>query len=498
MMENNILENTNNGLILTVHLEDDLRQIAKWAKDVLFKTCKFLYRGKEELESTGIVFQKFEEDCMNSLQGVKAAEIIGTPYKHVYVKVIWDLARERRILSQALSLRRSCVYTVMQNRFNGKSVLGMIQLVPLVLSSNSYESCCHLSSSSCTSPPHDVSYIIHLDLCGECVTHNLIFPALEAFEDRLSNPTTYYLFYEYFLRAAVGEEVWKENTGHHTNTKKARLSSSSHSTTSSSSTSTMATGATPSTTKRMATSLDEAFALIVFKNNYFAWLLAAKQLCLGLLTDYDIDVSVHTSSITLVEQLLKGSVVNLQWDEDESDSEEATTSYVLWKPQGSADTMVQQNDRLTTKYVEAFNNYKLMVNNVRYKVQNSEDYRRLNDAITELSTATGDITTSEISRKKKKRRLLRDLKSFTGGRQGDEKAFRGWSGRAFIDLVDLKKAIVAQKDLYKRFGKAYRHLYAVQRSDTLALQMEQQPSNKPLLDDEQYKQLFAVNDDDSD
>jgi hypothetical protein len=36
---------------------------------------------------------------------------------------------------------------------------------------------------------------------------------MEAFEERLNNPTNYYIFYNYFLRALVGEKVWKQATG---------------------------------------------------------------------------------------------------------------------------------------------------------------------------------------------------------------------------------------------------------------------------------------------
>jgi hypothetical protein len=113
----------NHNAIITQHSEADLLLVAKWARDELFKSCKFLYRGKAELEQTGMVYELFEKECMDSLPGVIAAQAIGEPYKHVYVKMIWDVAKDRHIVSHALCLRRSCVYTVMQNRFNGKKVL---------------------------------------------------------------------------------------------------------------------------------------------------------------------------------------------------------------------------------------------------------------------------------------------------------------------------------------------------------------------------------------
>jgi hypothetical protein len=37
-----------------------------------------------------------------------------------------------------------------------------------------------------------------------------VLPSLEMFNARLKHPTTQYIFYEFFLRAAVGQEAWKK------------------------------------------------------------------------------------------------------------------------------------------------------------------------------------------------------------------------------------------------------------------------------------------------
>lgn len=456
-MEINHNEDDNNDqvIVITPHLEGDLCLVANWAREELFKSCKFLYRGKKDLEPpSGTVYELFERDCMDSLPGVIAAGEVtnGVHYKKVYVKIIWDTAKERHIVSQALSLRRSCVYTVMQNRFNGKS-----------------------GAHKQNDPLQILTFWFRLhspDLVGECVTNKLVFPALEAFEERLANPTLYYLFYEYFLRAAVGEEKWKLSTGHHT-TKRMRKGPIRIS---------------PTTTdpdKRMASSLDEAFALLVFKNNYFAWLMEAKQNHDGLVTDYDSGRSLTLSSPTLVQYLLNGSVLDLQWEEEEF--------YVLWKPV-SGGGRDDPEPNFNSEYAAAFSKFKLAVQRIREKVKNSPDYQHLTDAMKELRE-TNDV--DGRSRKKKKRKLLRDLKPYTGIRIGDEKAFRGWSKRAFVDLVDLKNAIRKEKDTYKRFGKAYRQLYVVQRKDTIASVLPVNlPVSKDVLDDEQYRQLFDLEDDD--
>ncbi len=305
---------------------------------------------------------------------------------------------------------------------------------------------------------------------GECVTNKLVFPALEAFEERLANPTLYYLFYEYFLRAAVGEEEWKLSTGHHKMKRKGQIGSISP---------------TTAPDKRMASSLDEAFALNVFKNNYFAWLMEAKQKHNGLLvTDYDSGRSLTLASPTLVQYLLNGSVVDLEWEEEES--------YILWKPATSPGGR-DPEPNFNSAYAAGLNKFKLGVQRIREKVKNSPYYQHLTDAMKELRTAN-DV--DDRSRKKKKRKLLKDLKPYTGGiRVGDEKAFRGWSGRAFVELLDLKKAIMEEKDTYKRFGRAYRQLYLVQRKDTLASVPVNLQASKDVLDDEQYRQqLFDLED----
>lgn len=304
----------------------------------------------------------------------------------------------------------------------------------------------------------------------ECATNKLIFPALEAFEERLANPTVYYIFYEYFLRAAVGEEEWKRNTGCHHPKPNKRSSTPTTSTTTT----------TTSPNKRMASSLDEAFALLVLKNNYFAWLLDGKQLYSGLLTDYDSGRNVsQTSSRTLVQYLLNGSIVSLDWEENES--------YILWKPCDGVIT--DYND----EYIAAYNKFKAAVQRIREKAKNSLEYKSVTEALKQIRTTNDE---DDKGRKKKKRKLIRDLKPYTGVRVGEERAFRGWSERAFVELLDLKKAIAEEKEPYKRFGKSYRRLYTVQRNNDAAV-APVPVASKPALDDEQYKQLFDLKDDTS-
>lgn len=111
------------NLFVHPHLAGDLKLISKWAKDDLFVFSKFLYQ-ESDLEPDGKIYKLFVGQCMNRLSGVKAATDGIT--KQFYAKIVWETARKDNLISSALNLRRSGVYTVMLNRFLGKCWCGMV------------------------------------------------------------------------------------------------------------------------------------------------------------------------------------------------------------------------------------------------------------------------------------------------------------------------------------------------------------------------------------
>jgi hypothetical protein len=126
-------------------------------------------------------------------------------------------------------------------------------------------------------------------LCSRC---SLVFPAWwEAFEKRLDNPNTYYVFYKQFLRAVTGDEEYKFRSGQ----QKAVPANSS----------------TVNLDSRMVTPLDEAFALVVLKNIFFAWLLQAMREFPNLMTDYD-DKNHNEGSVTMAEYILGDYLLDLE------------------------------------------------------------------------------------------------------------------------------------------------------------------------------------------
>jgi hypothetical protein len=109
---------------LQEHVIRDLNLISRWVKSHLFKGCKFLYKGERELEPNGKIHTFFENNCFPTLEGIKIIQEAGDdpPFTTIelYKERIWALATKERIVSNGLALRRSGVYTVMQNRFLGK------------------------------------------------------------------------------------------------------------------------------------------------------------------------------------------------------------------------------------------------------------------------------------------------------------------------------------------------------------------------------------------
>ncbi len=116
------------------HLNQDLTEIRKWARNELYMKVKFLYRGEDELDSektsdknskgtseqNGKVYRLYVKECQEKLPGVVASKSIGPEYNLIYTQLLWQRATNESIIGKALSSGRSCSYTSMQNRFDGK------------------------------------------------------------------------------------------------------------------------------------------------------------------------------------------------------------------------------------------------------------------------------------------------------------------------------------------------------------------------------------------
>jgi hypothetical protein len=97
-------------------------------------------------------------------------------------------------------------------------------------------------------------------------------------------------------------------------------------------------------------------------------------------------------------------------------------------------------------------------------------------------------------REVKRRWMERELKPFLNKRDKNEKAFKGYSERTYLDMFNLKEDIKKERALYKRYDKAYRQCYRMLRGG------EKEPvlnyTQEEILTDEQHRKLF--DDDESD
>jgi hypothetical protein len=50
----------------------------------------------------------------------------------------------------------------------------------------------------------------HAEMCRGCKDDGNILPSIESFQMRLLLPKVYYIFYEYFFKAVIGEGTWKQ------------------------------------------------------------------------------------------------------------------------------------------------------------------------------------------------------------------------------------------------------------------------------------------------
>ena len=236
------------------------------------------------------------------------------------------------------------------------------------------------------------------DLGKLCGKYNLVFPAMECFEQRLDNPTAYFVFYDNFLRAAEGEEKWKVSA------------------------------IKSSTNERLSSPNNESFAMILLKNNYFAWLLEAKQDDNGLITDYDSEELISTTKHTLIEHLMGGICI-------EKDGFHTVTTP---KPQQESNEDDDNDD--TEEYQSAANTFNQNLQAIRERVRYSMDYKMILDSIKKMEEGSS-YDNNEKTRKRKMRKIMKGLKQYTGARLGQEKAYRGWSKRTHKDMLEYMRGM---------------------------------------------------------
>ena len=188
-----------------------------------------------------------------------------------------------------------------------------------------------------------------------------ILPSIESFQMRLLLPKVYYIFYEYFFKAVIGEGTWKRCfTGN----------------------------------KRFGTNILEAYAHAIIKNNYFAWLYdyKSKHPASTLQTEYDLAVQKSYKSDDDDEE-----------QEDDDDAEEPTfcgdldkVEIALRRDRGTGFEYHLVTDAPTTKaeYKEAQEDARRARNLVLANLtdENRDSYERVNALLTSDTSDTSDTS----------------------------------------------------------------------------------------------------------
>jgi hypothetical protein len=127
-----------------------------------------------------------------------------------------------------------------------------------------------------------------LEICMYCCDDKLILPSLEAFEMGIDIPSVYFMFYDFFFKSSVGDSRWKRSCSEEVDAY-----------------------------APLGTVHAEAFAMLQLKNNYFAWLLEAKEKFGDqLVTDYDL-AHLQEGKMSAAQKYLGQMELNVQGSMDE-------------------------------------------------------------------------------------------------------------------------------------------------------------------------------------
>jgi hypothetical protein len=238
--------------------------------------------------------------------------------------------------------------------------------------------------------------------------------SLESMERRLENPKAYYVFYEFFYKAAVGEVRWKE--------------------------------CMERSEEPIGNNTTEAFALLLFANNYKAWLYEEKlNHGEALWTEYETEPHARRESI--VDKLLLDLEFVLENDKEELVVRDATKQ--TYKKAAKA-----RKDWLAA----------LIPLPICTEMKQTWQQTARAEEINENEPNAAEPTDKK-EQNKKRRKLMKGLKKWTGAADEGERKFKGWSDnghKAFEQsIMDIKNDV--QSGLYAIWEKAYREVYVEQQ-----------------------------------
>jgi hypothetical protein len=292
---------------------------------------------------------------------------------------------------------------------------------------------------------HCFECLLYQDLGNFCLDRKAVFPGIEAFEMGVEIPILYVIFYDYFYKCSLGDVRWKKACWDETN-KSAPLGPPQA----------------------------EAFAMMQLKNNYFAWLLEAKEKSKGeLITDYDPD-NKRTGMRSAAEAYLKKLEINVF----EQDPEELLVIPENHVKYGALKKKTEENIKKARRLSKTNSTYK--------EVKRELETMNEDDAVGEPDVDDVQGQSEKKLRQNKRRKTLKKFREYTV-KQDTEGKFKGWSNRATEDMAKLCKKIREGKEEYAAFRRAYREIVASRN------QGKKKKSQEPVIEVD-YKELWDLGD----
>ena len=265
------------------------------------------------------------------------------------------------------------------------------------------------------------------------------------------------IFYDYFFKASVGDTAWKKSIMECSDP-----------------------------TEPLAPPQSEAFAMLLLKNNYFAWLWEAKNQYKDLLvTEYDTKKKRAQKFEDLGHVYLKCQL-NLEVDEDEDDMNKIVILPTRGETIGLYDTLLSHSRRDLQKV------WKAAARNKKYKEftkalgqlsdeddDSSSEEEQPEQAAEQIATDEPEQEASSLMEQRtKKRKILKSFQEYMNSNEEEGTRFKGWSSRAGEVLSKLTEKLNKVTYKEKAFRRAYRHTYK-QKLVTSGKKKKSNPEPKP-------------------
>ena len=298
------------------------------------------------------------------------------------------------------------------------------------------------------------------DMCCQCSKEKLIFPSLEGFQAAIDFPSVHMVFYEYFLKSCVGDSEWKD----------------------------ICFNPDENDSEAMVNPQLEAFASIMLENNYFPWLLNAKEeYAETLVTDYDTTDVRNTMKTYFADHYMNG--VELDFMEippgqqfNPENSQDTIRQLMIHDGEGNTkqlfDVLKQQRiDKQKQICLDALMNEKYTAMIV--------ELSRLKAA--EPSDEDSDDTPATEAARKERRNSLKKLRKYTNTNKDSNDSYKGWSIETPTDQTKKIQYLEENEDRYVQFRAVYRLMFRT-RMEKSAVKKRKPAQQSPVVD---FSLLYA-------